>query len=135
MSKICFIDTNILMYAVGSPHPLKTPCLQIVRNIIEDKIMAVTDTEVFQEIAYRYWCQKKWHIAVEVLRDYQSLFTEILPIEKQHLEIYYQLLSEYPVLSPRDAIHLAVMKLEKIRTIYTADRDFKKIDFIEVVGP
>lgn len=131
----CFIDTNILMYAVGSPHPLKAPCLRIIEQIGRGEIVAVTDTEVFQEIAYRYWFQKKWGKAVEVLRDYQCLFSEIYAIEKEQLESYYRLLGQYDFLSPRDAIHVAVMQHHRVHTIYSADRDLARLPFLRVIDP
>lgn len=95
--------------------------------------MAVTDTEVFQEVAYRYWSQRKWTVAVQVLKDYESIFNEILPIEKRHLQEYYSLLNNYSFLSPRDAIHIAVMKLHDLKYVYTTDQAFEKLPFIEVV--
>lgn len=135
MKDIVFIDTNILMYAVGSEHPLKKPCLEIINQIAQGTLVAVTDTEVFQEVAYRYWSQKKWPVALQVLRDYQLLFEEIHPIERGLLPLYYNLLSEYPFLSPRDAIHVAVMKFHHLETIYTADRAIRRVPFIKVLDP
>lgn len=132
MIEPCFLDTNILMYAVGSEHPLKKPSLDILKKVSEGEISAVTDTEVFQEVAYRYWSQKKWSVAVEVLRDYQSLFHEIYSIEKQHLELYYDLLTRYSFLSPRDAIHAAVMQANQIKKVYTADAAFARLPFVTV---
>lgn len=135
MADPCFIDTNILMYAVGSEHPLKQPSLNILKKISDGDIMAVTDTEVFQEVAYRYWSQRKWPIAVQVLADYQLLFHEIYSVEKEHLELYYELLSKHAFLSPRDAIHAAVMQAHEVELIYTVDRAFKKLPFLEVCEP
>ena len=135
MSELYFLDTNVLMYAVGTEHPLKKPSLEILRKVKDGEITAVTDTEVFQEIAYRYWAQKKWSLATEVLKKYQYLFSEIFSVERQHLEIYYELLSEYPVLSPRDAIHIAVMKSHHLKNICTMDKAFKKIPFLKVCFP
>lgn len=135
MSEPFFVDTNILMYAVGTDHPLKKPCLEILEKISHDEIAAVTDTEVFQEIAYRYWSQKKWAVAVEVLKDYQSIFREIYPIEKRQLDDYYSLLTDYEFLSPRDAIHVAVMRSHQLTRILTTDRDFEKLSFLKVSFP
>lgn len=135
MSDLYFLDTNILMYAVGSEHPLKKPCLSILEKVGKDEITAVTDTEVFQEIAYRYWSQRKWTVALEVLKNFEPLFAEIYPVERDHLPPYYELLSDYPDLSPRDAIHAAVMRANQLRKIYTTDRAFEKIPFLKVYGP
>ena len=135
MSEPCFVDTNILMYAVGTDHPLKKPCLEILEKISRDEIVAVTDTEVFQEVAYRYWSQKKWAVAVGVLKDTQHLFREIYPIERRQLDDYYTLLTEYEFLSPRDAIHVAVMRSHQLTRILTTDRDFQKLPFLRVSLP
>ncbi|MBX7148949.1 type II toxin-antitoxin system VapC family toxin [bacterium] len=133
MNEPCFIDTNILMYAVGGEHPLKKSCQEIIKKIFDRSIYAVTNTEVFQEIAYRYWSLKKWKLARQILDDYEMLFDEILPIEKKHLKLYYHLLETMPQLSPRDAIHLAVMQTNNITHIYTTDAAFKKIPHIKVL--
>lgn len=135
MAEPYFLDTNILMYAVGTEHPLKKPSLEILRKASEGEIVAVTDAEVFQEVAYRYWSQKKWSLAVEVLKDYQHLFAEIYPIEKKHLDDYYELLGDYNFLSPRDAIHIAVMKSHRIKNICTTDQSFKRISSLNVCFP
>jgi predicted nucleic acid-binding protein len=135
MSDLFFIDTNILMYAVGTEHPLKQPCLRILEKISQGEIAAATDTEVFQEVAYRYWSQKKWSIALEVLRDFQHLFSEIYPVEKQHLDLFYSLLTDEKKLSPRDVIHIAVMQSQGLKNIYTADRAFANVRGLKVHFP
>lgn len=135
MAESLFIDTNILMYAVGAPHPLKDPSLKILEAMSTGCLVGVTDTEVFQEVAYRYWSQRKWSVAVQVLRDFQPLFHEIFAIERSHLDTYYQLLSDYPRLTPRDAIHLAVMQSRHIQRLCTVDRDFEGIRGLHVVSP
>ena len=135
MAEPYFLDTNILMYAVGTDHPLKKPSLDILEKISRGEIRAVTDTEVFQEVAYRYWSQRKWPIAAEVLRDYERLFDEIYTIERRHLNDYYTLLNDYDFISPRDAIHIAVMKSYRLKNICTTDQAFQKIPFLKVCFP
>ncbi|MDR5695919.1 MAG: type II toxin-antitoxin system VapC family toxin [Armatimonadota bacterium] len=49
-----FIDTNIPMYAAGTPHPLREPARRVILAIANGQLDAVTDSEVFQEILYRY---------------------------------------------------------------------------------
>lgn len=135
MTDTYFLDTNILMYAVGTDHPLKAPSLEILERASRGEISVVTDAEVFQEVAYRYWSQKKWALAVEVLEDYEPLFDEIFPVTKGHLKDYYSLLTDYDSLSPRDAIHVAVMKALHLEKICTTDQAFKKIPYLKVCFP
>lgn len=135
MSDLHFIDTNILMYAVGTPHAYKNSCLEILRRASEGQIAIATDVEVFQEVAYRYWHQRIFQKAVEVLNQFQILFDEIFPVEKEHLKAYYKLLEKYPALSPRDAIHIAVMQQNGVKKIYTTDRDFQAVPGIIALEP
>lgn len=50
---VYFIDANVPMYAVGSSHLLKEPCVAVLESIAQGEVSAVTDVEVFQEIAHR----------------------------------------------------------------------------------
>jgi predicted nucleic acid-binding protein len=49
-----FIDTNIFMYAAGKPHKFKEPCVSLLSRVQSGELKAAIDTEVFQEILYRY---------------------------------------------------------------------------------
>lgn len=134
-SKIVFIDANIIMYTVGTDHPLKTPCQEIVKKITSDHLEAVTDTEVFQEILYRYHAQGKKEAGVSTYNDFRQLVSLVFPITIEDMDNARDLLIEHPALTPRDSIHVAVMKAHGIRDIYTADRHFDKLSGIKRLGP
>lgn len=51
---LTFVDVNIFMYAAGTPHPYKTPCIHILSDIERGILAAVVNTEIFQELLYRY---------------------------------------------------------------------------------
>ena len=53
--QVLFIDANLIMYSIGSPHPLREPCKKILEKIKSREILGVTNTEVLQEILYRYF--------------------------------------------------------------------------------
>jgi len=42
-----FIDANVLMYSMGGPHPLRSPCKEILRKIKEGRVKAVTNTHAY----------------------------------------------------------------------------------------
>ena len=52
---VWFIDANLIMYSIGSPHPLREPCKKFLEKIKSREILGVTNTEVLQEILYRYF--------------------------------------------------------------------------------
>ena len=49
-----FVDTNVFIYAVGRDHPMKRPCVHVIKRIRDGGIVAVINTEIIQEILYRF---------------------------------------------------------------------------------
>ena len=54
MEDFTFLDANVFMYAAGAPHAYKEPCVHILADAETDKLNATVDTEIFQELLYRY---------------------------------------------------------------------------------
>lgn len=48
------IDTNIIMYALGRPHPLREKCRNILAGIVNNDVDGNIDVEVLQELLYVY---------------------------------------------------------------------------------
>jgi len=79
--KIYFVDTNIPMYASGKEHPLKTSSQKIITDIAENRFIAFTDTEVFQEILYRYFYINRLSLGQKIFEKFYLLISpNILPI-------------------------------------------------------
>jgi predicted nucleic acid-binding protein len=49
-NEVVFLDANVVMYAVGSEHPYRLPCQQVMTAIANDALKAAIDTEIVQEI-------------------------------------------------------------------------------------
>jgi hypothetical protein len=133
-----FIDTNIPMYAAGKDHSLKRSCLEIMKSVASGNLKAYTDTEVLQEILYRFFSINKRQFGLQLFDSYsQIMHGSVLPITHEDM-IMARMLSDDPAnvkLSPRDLIHLAVMHSHGIRHIITTDNGFKSIDGIQVIYP
>ena len=54
MNPVVFIDANVPTYAAGRDHPYKEPCARILRVLADDLQSFVSNSEVLQEIMYRY---------------------------------------------------------------------------------
>ncbi len=134
--KPVFIDTNIPMYAAGTPHPLREPSQAILRAVAEGKLEAVTDAEVLQEILYRYLHIGEREKGFKVFDRFRRIMLgHILPIDEADVQRARKLAEEYPELSPRDLIHLAVMLRHGIHEIITADKGFDRVRKILRLGP
>jgi predicted nucleic acid-binding protein len=123
------------MYAAGSDHPLREPCRRSLENAIERRLTLVTDSEVLQEILYRYFSTARTVTARAVYRSAVGLCDEVLPVEERHTSRALELLERYASVSPRDAIHVATMESAGIRRILTTDRDFDAIEEVTRVDP
>ncbi|MEW6572178.1 MAG: type II toxin-antitoxin system VapC family toxin [Bacillota bacterium] len=131
-----FIDTNIPMYAAGTPHPLKEPAQRVILAVADYRLDAVTDTEVFQEILYRYFFINQREKGVRVFDHfYQLMIGRILPVDADDVQKARHLADRYPTLSPRDLIHLAVMQHHQIQEIITADTAFDIVQDIQRIDP
>ena len=49
-----FVDSNVPMYLVGSPHTNRERALRALARLSQDGERFVTDIEVYQEILHRY---------------------------------------------------------------------------------
>jgi uncharacterized protein len=123
------------MYAAGGPHPLRDVCRASLANAVARRVSFVTDSEVLQEILYRYFSIRRPEIASVVYDVATRLCDEVLGVEEKHTSRALQLLLASPRLSPRDAVHIATMEAGGIRRILSTDRDFDDVDAIERVDP
>lgn len=133
-----FIDTNIPMYAAGKDHPLKASCLEIMTSVANGALEAYTDSEVFQEILYRYFNINKREFGLQIFDSFsQIMHGSVLPVRHEDM-IMARMLANNPLnvkLSPRDLIHLAVMHNHRIVHIITTDRAFEAIEGIQLIYP
>ena len=133
--RLYFIDANVPMYAVGAEHPLKEPCLGILRAIASGELAAATDVEVCQEIVHRYTALGERDQALRVAHLFIQLVPEVLPITKGDLLLSLEIHQRYPSLQARDSLHTAVMRNNGIQLIISADRHFDEVEGIERIDP
>jgi predicted nucleic acid-binding protein len=132
---VYFIDANIPMYAVGSPHPLKEACVAVLESIARGDVSAVTDVEVLQEILHRYTALGQRLRAVEVARLFLVVVPEVLPITLQDFLFAAELHLRHTHLQARDTLHVAVMQQHGIAQIISADRHFDDLSEIARLDP
>jgi predicted nucleic acid-binding protein len=129
------VDANVFMYTAGRPHPLREPCRQALEAALNTRVRLVTDSEVLQEILYRYFSIQKPLAAKTVYRATVDMCDEILPIAESHTARALELLLQYPSLSPRDALHIATMEGRGLRNILSTDCDFDEVKEIRRIDP
>ena len=130
-----FVDSNIPMYVAGRDHPFKTPCTEFMRGVARRTIDAVSDVEVLQEILYRYHAIRQPSIGFAVFETLVATIPLIHPVSLEDVLASKAVLARFPGVSPRDAIHVAVMQRTGIRTVVSYDQHFDEIDAVERVTP
>ncbi len=121
-----FIDSNVPMYLVGSPHPNKIAAEQTVAALIARQEKLVSDAEVLQEILHRYAAIGRIDAIQPAFDALLGLVDEVFSIEPENVQRAKTILLGKYGLSARDAIHLAVMEQRGIQRILSFDQGFDR---------
>ena len=129
------IDTNIIIYAVGRPHPYKEPCAHLLRDASTDAGAYTIDAEVLQELLHVYTMRAERSQALQVFDRSLRLFPDPLPIGRSELVRARDLMEQHTHLSSRDALHAAVVMTNDLEGIVTTDQGFRMVLGLEVFDP
>ncbi len=130
------VDTSVLVYAVGSDHPLREPCRAIVAAIGEGKLAATTTVEVLQEFAHVRARRRGRSDAVTITERYATLLAPLVTVDAQDLGNGLRLFREYEGLGAFDAVLAAVaVQRPHIRMLVSGDRAFSGIASLAHVDP
>lgn len=130
-----FIDANVIMYAIGSSHPLREPCRNTLERIRSGTLQVITNTEVLQEILYRFFSINRPSQAEAAYTSLVAMCTEVLPITLKDMNLAMDLLKKYPGLTSRDAIHASTMIHHGLKEILSTDSHFDLINEIRRISP
>ena len=117
-----FVDTNVFMYAVGRPHPLRAEARGFLAACNRDGIPLVTSAEVVQELAHAYLGVRRVAALEAALTLIERSEVDVWPLTYQDVTLARQLHERYPGLSARDLCHLASCRRRDVGEIKTFDR-------------
>jgi hypothetical protein len=131
------LDTNIFMYAAGQEHPLKAPCVAILRRVANEELEAVTSTEVLQEIVYRYGAIREAQHGIRLARlTVDQVGGAVLPVTLRDMQRAFGLVERHgETIAARDAVHAATMLNNGLTYLLSADTHFDAIAGITRVDP
>ena len=93
------------------------------------------DTEMLQELLYSYAKRGEASRGIDAVEDLLSTFPAIIPITAAEIRTAMRLMGETRSLSPRDAIHAAVVITHGLEGIVSADQDFDRIPGLRRFDP
>lgn len=129
-----FVDSNVPMYLVGSPHPHKADAQRFLERAAANRERLVTDAEVMQEILHRYSAIRRLDAIQPTFETLLNAVDEVFPIDLAVVSRAREIVLAYPGTSARDAVHVAVMEREGVDRILTFDAGFDRFPGITRVS-
>jgi predicted nucleic acid-binding protein len=128
---VIFIDSNIPMYLIGAPHPNKDAAVRLLEQAIGRGERLVTDAEVLQEILHRYHAIRRHDAIQPALDALLRVVDEVYPIEVEDVRHARDLMAGMLSLSPRDAVHVAIMQRQRVMRLLSFDAGFDQVGWLE----
>lgn len=128
-----FLDSNVLVYLIGAPHPNRDLAVAAIDRLVRSGERMVTSAEVMQELLHLFSRRPASAALQQALNALRGLADEIYPVEAEDVERAHAVWRAHSGLSSRDALHVAVMQRRGVSRILSYDRDFDRIATIERV--
>lgn len=126
-----FVDSNVPMYIVGTPHSNKDRVDALLEQLRADGEELVTDAEVYQEILHRYTSVRMPHLVDEAFRSLDDIVSEVYTVGRHDMDTARDLLRAVSGISARDALHVAIMRREGITRVFSFDNGLDACPGIE----
>jgi predicted nucleic acid-binding protein len=123
---VTFIDSNIPMYVIGAAHPKKIEAEILIERVIGKGERLVTDAAVLQEILHRYTAINRREAIAPAMRFTLGIVDDVFSIEKADVLRASEITQNPAALSARDALHIAIMERQAVRSILSFDSDFDR---------
>ena len=117
-----FVDTNLFMYAVGRPHPLRDIAREFFADFIRGETPLCTSAEVVQELMHVYLSVARLQTLDRALSLVTRARVEVWPLEPEDVMLARQLHEQHPALGARDLCHLASCRRRGVREVRTFDQ-------------
>lgn len=133
----CFLNSNLFMYAAGREHPLKAPCVALLRRVAREEFEVLTNAEVLQELLYRYGAMGELQRGLHLARlAVDQVAGEVLPMTLADMQRAFDLVDRYGTeITGRDAVRPATILNNGLTHIISADSHFDIIEAIIRLGP
>lgn len=117
-----FVDTNVLMYAVGRSHPLRDQARAFFEESLTSGNRLATSTEVLQELLHAYLPVRRIETLDAALTLVETRISQVWSLEPEDVRLARLILDRHSHLGARDLLHLACCKRRGITRIQTFDR-------------
>ena len=124
------VDTNVLMYAAGRPHPHKSSCEAFLRQVANGSVAAAVDVKVLQEILHDYRAVNRWEDGKKAYDLTRRIMRNVVSITVDIVDDARLLMDLHQHLTARDALHLSACVTIGADSICSFDQHFDRISGI-----
>ena len=117
-----FVDTNVIMYAVGREHPLRAEARAFFEQSLAANEPLATSAEVLQELLHACVRAGRLDTLDAALALARALIPVVWPIESEDVDLARLLVDRHPGLGARDLLHVACCSRRNVTRIRTFDR-------------
>ncbi len=128
------LDTTVLVYAVGTDHPLREPCRRVLAAQADGRVDAMTTVEVIQEFAHVRAQRRSRMDAAALARQYRAAFA-LLVTGPEDLDLGLTLFERHPGLGAFDAILAAIALNRRAEALVSGDRAYSQIAGLPWIDP
>jgi len=107
---VIFVDTNVIIYAVGREHPLRAEAQAFFEESLVSNEALVTSAEVLQELLHAYLRAGRLETLDAALSLARARIPTVWPVEAEDAE------------GARDLLHVACCSRRNVTRIRTFDR-------------
>ncbi len=126
------LDTTALVYAVGTAHPLREPCRDLISAIATGRLTATTTVEVLQEFTHVRARRRDREDAARLARDYLDLLAPLLLVGEGDLQEGLRLYTRSTHLGAFDAVLAATASRANAVALVSADSAFAEAGIANV---
>jgi predicted nucleic acid-binding protein len=120
---LIFVDTNVVMYAVGREHPLKKEARRFFEKSLDATASRLcTSAEVLQELMHAYVAVDRIHTLSSAFALVDACIPEVWDVTRRDVETARALIDTRGELGARDLLHLAMCQTRNVTRIKTYDR-------------
>ncbi len=117
-----FVDSNVFMYVVGNPHPLRETARKFFYGVQQSGASLCTSSEVLREMLHVYTAQSRLQTLDAAMSLVARAGVEVWPLEEADVTLARQLHGRHPALGARDLCHLASCRRRGVSEIMTFDQ-------------
>jgi hypothetical protein len=132
---VILLDTSVLVYAVGSAHPLRAACRRIVEAIRDGWLQASTTAEVIHEFAQVRARGRSRADARRIRRRYLELLSPVVLVEERDVRTGLDLLQRHHALGAFDAVLAAVAINRAAEALISTDAGVRGLRHVDPATP